>query len=875
MRATGPRRWLVLPSAPGVHRSRRQAALRERSGPPTALGSTLERSGTAVGPAGASRPVGHGVPVDAMVAGTAVDTKQASLVSAARRLRHLSRCGVALGRGAQRLVAVSRPRDVARRALGLSALASVLLVLAGCQPVATCSSDEACAPDGVCVSGYCFVRGAALDAGRLDAGVDAGVADAAVDGGGGDAGREDAGVADAGLPFDAGTCGSCPEGFACEDALRQCTLRVTGLTFLRPDANDVYGGGRALRVEVEAELEVNVPLPATVAVSVRPSDFIVPPLQLLPGRAAWGVDVATPADSGVWELRASLQFLDAGFEATTQVVVDAQRPVVELFAEPPPARVNDGGFRDSDPASGPGAPLAWKKDELVELRVESTRPVAVAPSDFGLPVTARPTCTSCPATRSCFCFTLDLAAVELKAMRGFVDAGVGPLADMLGNRSAAANLALPVTRFRWRRQLLEPSAQGIELLQPPALDSAGRVHVGVAFVNSNQGAMWQVQPWGQTRVDTNIDGVWSVPIVDGTTLYAQGEDNQVRRYDTAQTGTGFSPLSGNICANERWLGTPTLVDGRLFLLGNAGRVHTGTMGSTTSCESWGTQPSELLAPLGVVVGQARAGTSARLYFVRRDPAATTGVMRVDYFPMAMPRFQGERFGANPQGGTSLVVFDDVVAGSSRVANPRTPVAISAWSPDLSARVDARLASDAGTTFGPLTVGGTRAQPLFVLGDGLGALRRFVYRPPPPLQLDGGSFDPELPPIPGVDALEGGSLGMVAPVLGSGGLAYVVSPVTGRFSVVNLSSGTIEWTLDGAFTPGAVSPALDVWRDRSLAKQCGRGLGVLYVAARNDAALQAIIVDSPGLDATAPWPRFHHDNANTGNPQTPLTPWSCP
>jgi hypothetical protein len=80
---------------------------------------------------------------------------------------------------------------------------------------------------------------------------------------------------------------------------------------------------------------------------------------------------------------------------------------------------------------------------------------------------------------------------------------------------------------------------------------------------------------------------------------------------------------------------------------------------------------------------------------------------------------------------------------------------------------------------------------------------------------------------------------------------------------------------GAFTPGAVSPALDVWRDRALSKQCARPLGVLYVATRNDASLQAIIVDSPGLDGTAPWPRFHHDNANTGNPQTPLTPWACP
>lgn len=758
------------------------------------------------------------------------------------------------------------------------ALASAVAVVS-CQPVATCQADAECAPDGVCTGGYCFVRAAGADAAVADAGrADAGLADASIDAGDVDAGPLDAGaLEDAGVPFDAGSCLSCPVGYACDESVSRCVLVVRGLAFLQPDENVVFGGQQPVRIEVEAQLDAGAPLPATLPVVATPGDFLVPPLPLLPGRAAWGLDLLTPADSGVWELRATLSLLDAGFEATTTLTVDAQRPVIELFAEPPPARVNDGGFRDSDPVPMPGAGPAWKKDELVELRVESTRPLTVTPADFGVPVTSRPSCTTCPSTRSCYCFTLDLAGVELKAMRGMVDAGVRSLADALGNRSAPANLALPVTRFRWRRQLLEPNAQGVDFLQPPVLDPSGRVHVGAAFVNSNQGAMWQVGPFGQTRVDTNIDRVWSVPVVDGTTLYAQGENNEVRRYDTTQTGGGFSPLGGNICNNERWEGTPTVVDGRLFLLGSSGRVFAGTSTSSLNCENWGTQNlTDTGAQRGVVVGQLRAGTSARLYLARPMPSSTTGITRVDYFPSATPRFQGQLIGSNPQGSTSLVVFDEVVAASSRAASPRTTVAISAWSPDLSARVDARLASDAGTTFAPLVVAGPSTQPLFVLGDGLGALRRFTYRPPPTLQPDGGSFDPELPPILGVDPLEGGPmLGMAAPVLGASGMAYVVSPVTGRLSVVNVAAGTIEWSLDGAFTPGAVSPALDVWRDRALSKQCARPLGVLYVATRNDASLQAIIVDSPGLDGTAPWPRFHHDNANTGNPQTPLTPWACP
>ena len=103
----------------------------------------------------------------------------------------------------------------------------------------------------------------------------------------------------------------------------------------------------------------------------------------------------------------------------------------------------------------------------------------------------------------------------------------------------------------------------------------------------------------------------------------------------------------------------------------------------------------------------------------------------------------------------------------------------------------------------------------------------------------------------------------------------LGPATGRLSVVNLATGAVEWTAANAFLPGAVSPALDVLRDRALAKQCSRGSGLLYVAVRNDSALTAVVVDSAGLDTTSPWPRFHHDNGNTGNPETPLTPWTCP
>ena len=49
-------------------------------------------------------------------------------------------------------------------------------------------------------------------------------------------------------------------------------------------------------------------------------------------------------------------------------------------------------------------------------------------------------------------------------------------------------------------------------------------------------------------------------------------------------------------------------------------------------------------------------------------------------------------------------------------------------------------------------------------------------------------------------------------------------------------------------------------------------GVLY-AATTSGKVFAVIVDSPGLDPAAPWPRYQHDARNTGNPATPIT--NCP
>jgi hypothetical protein len=49
-------------------------------------------------------------------------------------------------------------------------------------------------------------------------------------------------------------------------------------------------------------------------------------------------------------------------------------------------------------------------------------------------------------------------------------------------------------------------------------------------------------------------------------------------------------------------------------------------------------------------------------------------------------------------------------------------------------------------------------------------------------------------------------------------------------------------------------------------------GVLYAVTRGG-RLYSLVVDSRGLDTSAPWPKYQHDARNTGNPSTPIS--SCP
>jgi hypothetical protein len=106
------------------------------------------------------------------------------------------------------------------------------------------------------------------------------------------------------------------------------------------------------------------------------------------------------------------------------------------------------------------------------------------------------------------------------------------------------------------------------------------------------------------------------------------------------------------------------------------------------------------------------------------------------------------------------------------------------------------------------------------------------------------------------------------------LVYVVDN-SGTLQVLRSTAMTPEWELSDLNILGVIegSVALDCSRDSLGQKVAGRP-GVLYVGS-NNGRFFAFIVDSRGIDTSAPWPKYQHDPRNTGNAQTPLSQFACP
>lgn len=559
---------------------------------------------------------------------------------------------------------------------------------------------------------------------------------------------------------------------------------------------------------------------------------------------------------------------DAGvrFQAQRVVTYDATGPMVTVAVLPAPMRA----AHEVDPqAAG-----AWKKDEaaLVAVTVtDATSPVSavtagmvVGPGDAG--VTEAPgACGSCmPATgmaqTGCYCFRAPLDATPVPGARATTVVEVRGAQDVPQNSANGTSPPFTVTRLRWARDISLLATTSA--IQPVAVGRAGLVVTAVQDRAGAAGRVVATNPDGTGAWEAVTSGtVTAGPVVGATEVWVGRNDG---------SDTYLQPLSlmtGALATRTCVLTSPTAFSGDLALatvagpvevpLGlRAGEVQGPAMGNCrihalTPAPTDDTAKASLVVQVdgGAVEAFVAYESDTRLWKARLSGTAWAAQGDVGLPMGTQPKglFLGAGFVGGGGGGvTGNGAFFQTTSAGPLSQTTSTVYAVGAANAGPASRGATGLYY--GTTGG--AVGAVAADVLGPLTDG------------------------------GVVATTGlGNLQGTVPVLGKGGLVYVVG-ASGALSVrrqVDLSEvyqGSLA-SLSGA--GNVAQPALDVYRTGAGVKDCGRPLGVLYVLTRSGATatLRAVLVESNGLEATAPWPKYQRDNGNTGNINSDMSFWTCP
>ncbi len=301
-------------------------------------------------------------------------------------------------------------------------------------------------------------RDGGMDAGPdRDGGTDAGRVDGGVDAGG------DSGVFDAG--FDAGSflCASlpCAPWQTCVEVggTARCTGTVT-ISWVSP----VTGASAPLDID---SIPLAIDTSAGPAVDVPwSSSGVITAAGTFSGQMGirGATLLMTDTDAGIVVLTAGW---DGGPQATTQLVLD--RPSVRV----PPAPsygANTNDFEPNDPAG-----LAFRRDDVVPIEVdELPQPMALfarldAPNarPMAVPIVAR-----CDAG-TCRRVDLDLKPLHFPTFRGRVLVWATAADGGIQTRPRS----IPVTRWRWRRQVSNVP-NPISVTRPVFMDLLGGIAVG-------------------------------------------------------------------------------------------------------------------------------------------------------------------------------------------------------------------------------------------------------------------------------------------------------------------------------------------------------------------------------------------------------------
>lgn len=550
---------------------------------------------------------------------------------------------------------------------------------------------------------------------------------------------------------------------------------------------------------------------------------------------------------------------DGGPTARGTYVVDVEPPVLTVTPASPPVYsenvvdvVDAGALVANDPGG-----RAWRKDETIDVTVTSTSSdidagSVVLTAGYGaesvLSVTGAPTaCTPPSGATYCGVFKVDLSRVSMNAFAGEVTMRA-TAADTRGNAmTVPATGGVRVTRWQWARRV--DAAIG-SLKASPAIAKDGTIYLGVA--TSSRGLV-SVSSEGVVLAATG-DGP-----IEGSPAIGRNEAGAERVYYMAGTagGTLETVGPGQPCVSEGdaapQASLTVLDDGLSSVMGvgiqggDGGMQIVGLRGVTC----WRSQPGlanvlfpgNLVSSGNAVLWGDQKGKVRRADFVGGDPGSAFVVSGASQSPAGIGTMHGLLL-FDGGGGLGIAGGGGGGPGIGKLFAFPATLGSGLW-----------LAPDGTSTptSGPIQIfGGIVA---ILMDDSVDAPR--VVRVMPVDGLVSG-----LTPVLSGLRFEGTQA--PTPVAGEGQLLYVVG-TDGSVGVLPQAFSFVTTPLWTAGLPvgirgGAVSasPTIDCNRRKTTSKT-----GVLYFATEAG-WLVSYLVDSRGLDTTAPWPKYGHDVRNTGN-----------
>lgn len=572
-----------------------------------------------------------------------------------------------------------------------------------------------------------------------------------------------------------------------------------------------------------------------------------------------------PSREGTYQLRVSYPE-QGGPSATAGLTVNLPPSLALLPTAASPA-ATDGGFVYADPQ----APTAWRRDQTVSVRIESdstdldtsTLSVVVHGVDGGTDVTGLPV-TAVSACSRAYCGNVDVPLWKpgLPAFRG--DFKIDVTAKDKGGLQGTATNTIPVTRWKWSFN------GGVGAPSSPAIGQMGTVYFGTS---DSKGKVFALAPEGKEKWENQLGTVKGSPAVG-----AYNTSTGLERVYIGVTGQGsnasflYALGANGIPTNQCQSGT---------VLTAVAVLNTLEYGEGSSAFETAVALDDNNSLIALRAGASgskvclpnNASTSAVL------PGASVLAKGGDvYFPDNDAKVQELTFN-----------------GGGALSNAGWGTKSGYTAPQLNAPILGMGFSSSGQVVGAAGVNTPKTGGVFALSAANGTVawkNPTSFDDSPVRNMSIGSGDVlfygrevsggdltviGIPPgtakttVPGVGSIVG------APILGASNIFYTASSASvsatgvGEVTAWNEGSFTPLWKLSDSVGLVQASPSIDCARN-SDGSIMAATYGVLYVPSTNG-SLYAFFVDSPGLDTTAPWPKYQHDVRNTGNPDTTIT--ACP